>query len=142
MFGLTFLSMHLDLMRSLETEFPQVDAAAIRSLRVWHCKFSSLDALSRFKNLRILVVASWPDDSFDRLASLTELRYLSVVHFPGVGDLTPLASLKSMHTLSLQSLPSWDSSGKVQEVATLRCRSVSPLLRGPLPGLGKRYGRT
>lgn len=50
---------------------------------------------------------------------LTNLRYLSIVHLPRVHDLGPLRSLTSLLTLSLQTLPSWDSSGKRTVVDSL-----------------------
>lgn len=112
--------MHIDLMREKEKCFPLVDAPlAVQSVRVWHCKYSSLAPLNAFVNLETLVVATWPDASFDALAGLDHLRYLSILHFPHASDLSPLGALRGLATLRLSSLPSWDASGKVLNVLSL-----------------------
>lgn len=113
-------AMHIDLMRMKEKVFPNVETPlAVRSLRIWHCNYKSLASLGEFANLETLVVATWPDDSFDALAGLDRLRYLSILHFPRSADLSPLAGLHGLETLRLYSLPSWDASGKVLEVLSL-----------------------
>jgi hypothetical protein len=86
---------------------------------MWHCKYTSLVALSGFKNLETLVVASYPDDSFELLSGLMRIKFLGILHFPEVKDLTPLANLQHLESLSLATLPSWDASGRVQVVASL-----------------------
>jgi hypothetical protein len=112
--------MHIDLMRESEKVFPPVeDPLAVRSARIWHCKYKSLASLNAFANLETLVVATWPDSSFDALADLEQLRYLSVLHFPHAPDLSPLGGLQALATLRLSSLPNWDASGKVLKVLSL-----------------------
>jgi hypothetical protein len=119
----------LDLMRDTAKALPiPDDPLAIRSLRVWHCRYRSLRDLARFENLAELEVAAYPDDTFDPLASLLHLERLRVVHMPRVTDLTPLTALARLQSLSLATLPSWDASGRVTEV-----RSLEPL--GNLPAL-------
>ena len=116
--------MHLELMRAEEKEFPDVDWPSVTSARIWHCKYRSLAPVEKLENLQTLVVATWPDESFEVLRPLKRLRYLSVVHLPKVSSLDPLASLTELESLSLETLPSWDVSGKVQEV-----ESVEPLAK-------------
>jgi hypothetical protein len=97
----------------------------IRSARIWHCKYRSLDALAELKKLETLVVASFPDASLDVLGELTALRYLSVLHLPKITDLSPLRTLEHLEVLSLQTLPSWD--GKKRTVVD----SLEPLVALP-----------
>jgi hypothetical protein len=112
--------MHIGLMREKEVVFPPVEAPlAVHSVCIWHCKYKSLASLSAFANLETLVVATWPDSSFDALAGLANLRYLSILHFPYASDLSPLGGLRGLATLRLSSLPSWDASGKVLNVLSL-----------------------
>ena len=122
--------MHLELMRETRRDRPQLaNPEAVRTARIWHCKFRSLDFLSQLENLEGLAVATFPDSSFKALGSLRQLKYFSVVHLPKVSDLGPLASMKSLEVLSLSTLPSWDSSGKTTEVATLEPLASLPRLR-------------
>lgn len=109
-----------DLMRDPAKEFPQLpDPGAVTALRIWFCKYRTLRPLSEMSNLQTLVVAGYPDSDFDALSGLTELRYLSVLDFAKVTDLSPLAGLDQLQTLRLHSPPSWDAAGKVIEVASL-----------------------
>lgn len=113
--------MHLEFMRDSAREFPlPEDPSSVGSMTIWHCKYRSLSCLSRFPNLRVLVIASYPDSSFAPLAKLSRLKYLRIVHFPRVGKLDELQHLADLEVLSLSSLPSWDASGKVLTVETLR----------------------
>jgi hypothetical protein len=109
-------------MRVKDREFPDVEWTSITSARIWHCSFESLAPVQRLENLQTLVIATWPDESFGALKGLNQLRYLIIIHLPKVSSLTPLRFLGRLESLSLQTLPSWDASGKVQEVD-----SVAPL---------------
>src|SRR4051812_13295548 len=112
---------HLDLMRDSSTDFPGLEnPGQIRSLRIWHCKYKSLRQLSSCPNLEELVIATFPDSSLDVISSLRNLRYLSIVHLPKVSDLTPLAQLAKLESLSLSTLPSWDSTGRTTVVKSLK----------------------
>jgi hypothetical protein len=115
-------------MRDKAKAMPTVpDAADATALRVWHCNYVSLAPVVQYRNLTTLVVATYPDTDLEPLASLTSLKYLSILHLPNVTDLAPLANLMHLSTVRLATLPSWDSSGKVTEVYSLR----------PLAGLPK-----
>jgi hypothetical protein len=120
---------HLDLLRRTETEFPRFDnPASIRSLRVWHCKYKSLQMTNQFRDLQELVIATLPDNSLSFLEMVRDLRYLSILHMPNITDVGALAHLKKLESLSLQTLPSWDASGKCTTI-----ESLEPLAQ--IPGL-------
>jgi hypothetical protein len=119
----------LHLIRDAATELPvPKDPLAIASLRIWHCKYRSLRDLALFKNVVDLEVATYPDDTFEPLEGLLRLERLRVLHLPKITDLTPLASLTQLRYLSLATLPSWDSSGKVTEVRGLEPVAALPVL--------------
>lgn len=121
---------HLDYIRDEQRDAPDVaEPTNVRTARFWHCKFRSLAFVSRFANLEGLAVATYPDASFEALGPLTCLRYLRVLHLPKVSDLTPLARLQKLEVLSLATLPSWDSSGKTTEIASLGPIASLPNLR-------------
>lgn len=111
---------HVDLVRETAAEFPQIEGREnIRSLRVWHCKYRSLRAVAGFQNLEELVIATFPDISLDAIGSIRRLRYLSILHMPKVTDLQALSGLSDLESLSLQTSPSWDASGKCSVVESL-----------------------
>lgn len=122
--------MHLDFMRAKEREFPMPkNINEITSLRIWYCKFSTLQTLERFLNLRELVVAGLPDDSLDMLKPLHSLRYLRVLHLPNVREISALSSLVRLESLSLATSPAWDGAGKVTTVTSLRPIAESKTLK-------------
>lgn len=104
------------------------DAANVTALRVWHCSYATFAPLAQYRNLRTLVVATYPDSDLDTVAQLGDLEYLSLMHLPSVADLAPLAQLKHLRTVRLSTLPSWDPSGKVTEVDSLRPLASLPRL--------------
>ncbi len=113
--------MHVELRRDAARSFPEIpDADSVTTLRVWHCKYRSLDSLGQLQNLEGLDVATFPDSSLDAIGKLGSLRYLSILHLPKVTDLRPLGRLKSLTSLRLATLPSWDSSGKKTTVDSFR----------------------
>jgi hypothetical protein len=121
---------HLELMRDERSEFPPVDQPqAVHSARVWHCKYRSLAQLAELPKLETLVIASYPDESFDPLGHLRSLRYLRVLHLPNVTNVQPLQSLHSLEVLSLSTSPSWDSSGKRTHLRSLDPIAQLPRLR-------------
>lgn len=105
------------------------DAHAVGSLRLWHCCYRTLDALAAFSHLRILVIATFPDKTLDVVAKLRRLTYLRILHLPHVTDLSPLTALPSLESLALETLPSWDASGKVTVVESLAPIAALPGLR-------------
>jgi hypothetical protein len=112
--------MHIEHLRSAEKELPSVpDPLAVRSLKLWYCKFKSLSCLASFRNLERLVIAGYPDTSFEALSGLSKLRRLEVLHFPKATDLAPIESLSALEALSFACLPSWDASGKRHRVQSL-----------------------
>lgn len=112
--------MDLALDRDTAEIFPEVaEPHSIETARVWHCKYRTLEPLRELTNLRVLIIATYPDDSLEAISQLKDLKYLRIVHLPKVGDLAPLAQLTSLTTLCLATLPSWDSSGKRTVVASL-----------------------
>ena len=122
--------MNLDLMRDKSKEMPEAaNPKAVEHLRVWHCSYRTLASVAAFTRLRVLRIATFPDASFALLRPLKRLKYLSVLHLPHVRDLAPLAALESLEALELSTLPSWDPSGKVTEVASLKPLARLPKLR-------------
>src|SRR5262245_45226511 len=121
--------MHLELVRDRARDFPAIDnASSFSSARIWHCRYRTLQPLANFVGLRTLSVATYPDPSFDILARLTSLESLEVVHLPEVRSLSPLTLLKNLRSLSLQTLPSWDASGKKTVVESLAPVANLPFL--------------
>jgi hypothetical protein len=120
---------HLELMRDPSRIFPQVaDPDSVHSAKVWFCKYKSLGSLAELCNLEGLVIAGFPDESFEFIARLEKLRFLSVLHMPKIFDIAPLARLTQLTSLSLSTLPSWDASRK-----TTTIQSLEPL--AAIPGL-------
>ena len=105
------------------------DPQAVDSLRIWHCKYRSLQGLQVFAQVRTLLIATYPDPTLELLTPLVRLRYLSILHLPKVTDLAPLQHLRELEVLSLATLPSWDSSGKTTEVDSLEPLAHLPALR-------------
>lgn len=118
-----------DLMRDRASVMPRDPFAAnVTALRVWQCSYDSLVPVEQYPNLRTLVVASYPDADLSPLGHLEGLEYLRLMHLPRVHDLAPLASLRQLVTVRLETLPSWDSSGKVTVVDSLRPLALLPNL--------------
>ena len=91
----------------------------VYTLRIWHCSYRTLEPIRGFRNLRTLVIATFPDPTLAVLAALSHLRYLQIIHMPRITDLSPLAALYNLECLSLETLPNWDVSSKVTEVESL-----------------------
>lgn len=122
--------MHLDFMRDKSKVMPQIESPLeVTSIRIWHCKYESLEKINECKNIEVLVIASLPEEDFEFLKNFKNLKHLSVVHLPKINDLSPLEALTSLETVSLSTLPSWDSSGKVSVVSTLVPLASLPKLK-------------
>lgn len=120
---------HLNLIREPGRIFPPVaNPDAVRSATVWHCKYKSLEPLGDLRNLEELVIATFPDESFELLGGLEKLRYLRILHMPKISDIGPLARLTQLTSLSLSTLPSWDSSRKITAIQSLEPLTVIPEL--------------
>lgn len=120
---------HLEMLREVAETFPDVpDPSRYESAWIWHCGFRSLSGLSRLRNLRKLEVAGYPDASLDPLRPLNRLEHLSMVHLPGVTNLTPLNCLAALRRLTLAALPAHDPASAPVDV-----ESLAPL--GSLPAL-------
>jgi len=118
------------LLRDQARSFPSGPLdTSIQSLRIGHCKYQSLRGLGGFPHLRVLDIASYPDTTLDPIGDLLELRYLRILHLPKVRSLAPLERLGELLTLALETLPSWDSSGRITEVETLEPIANLPRLR-------------
>jgi hypothetical protein len=112
--------MHIDFLRNKAKTFPVIESPdGVTSLRVWHCKYATVSPVAGLRELETLVIASFPDPSLDMLGALHKLRYLSILHLPRVTTLGPLERLQRLETLSLATLPSWDSTSKKQVVDSL-----------------------
>jgi len=105
------------------------EALTVDSLRIWHCSYETLEPVQYLENLRVLTIGTFPDSRLDFFAKLRRLEYLRIVHLPKVIDLSPLSELTSLHSLSLETLPSWDASGKRTEVTSLEGLAKLPQLR-------------
>ena len=113
-------SMHIEFMREPGVTLPlHPEAGHVQSMTIWYCKFKSLASLPEYRSLRSLVVSGFPEQTFDIVGELRQLRELRIVHFPQVGELEPIGRLTGLESLSLETLPSWDASGKRQRVASL-----------------------
>jgi len=123
------MSDHLELMRDVGKEFPTIQEPELyRSARIWHCKYRSLQPLRLFAGLVKLEIATFPDASLEVLSPIRGLQLLHIVHLPGVSSLEPLAALVKLRKVSLETLPSWDSSNRVTTVESLRPLASLPAL--------------
>ena len=122
--------MHIELMRQKSKQIPEIDTPdKVRSVQVWHCNYESLIPLGECMNIETLVVATFPDSSFDFLVKCQKLSYLSVLHLPKVDNLESIGLLSNLEILSLETLPDWDSSGKIQLVDSLQPLARLPSLK-------------
>lgn len=120
---------NLKLMRDPNRIFPPVtNGDDVRSATVWHCKYKSLEPLAALRNLEELVIATFPDESFDFVGRFEKLRFLRILHMPKISDLDPLARLTQLKILSLSTLPSWDASRKITTIASLEPLTSLPEL--------------
>ncbi len=122
--------MQLEFIRDAAKAMPLVpEAEKLRSLCVWHCKYQTLQPLGAFRSLRVLKIAGVPDNTLEFLRELDRLEWLSIVHLPKVTSLHPIAALRNLQFLELQTLPSWDASNKRTVVESLGPLAELPNLR-------------
>jgi hypothetical protein len=111
---------HLELDRDAARTFPELpEPDAVETGRIWQCKYRTFEPIAELRNLRALVIMSYPDTSLEPISGLSRLRYLRIIHLPRVRDLAALARLQSLTTLCLETAPGWDASGKRTVVASL-----------------------
>ena len=117
--------MNLDFMRDKRKSMPEiVRPEKVKSIRIWHCNYESIDEIKRCKNLEELVVATLPEKNFEFLKNLTSLKYLAIIHLPKITSLDGLDVLMKLEVLSLSTLPSWDASGKITVVSSMEVLSM------------------
>ncbi len=120
--------MHIEFMRDKAKIMPHIETPLdVTSMHIWHCNYESFEQINECENLEVLVVGSLPESSLEFLSKCKKLKYLSILHLPKVEDLAPLESLSNLETVSLSTLPSWDSSGKVSVIS-----SIAPLAKIPM----------
>jgi len=114
------VSREVDIRGDRSVEFPDLDdPLSITNARVLACNYEDWDGIGRLANLTSLEVSSWLGSDLRPLQSLKHLEQLQITHLPNITSLAPLAGLVSLKRLILQTIPGWDSSGKVTEVETL-----------------------
>lgn len=112
--------MHVELIRDKAITLPPIpDSQQVTSLCVWHCNYQTLSAVSELQNLRVLKIATFPDNSVEFLHHLDQLEWLSILHLPKVKSLASIAALRRLRFLELATLPSWDASSKRTVVESL-----------------------
>jgi hypothetical protein len=112
--------MHLELLRDKARTFPAIEnPSEYASAKIWHCSYRTLEPLRSFRELRELTIASYPDATLEILGGLIRLESLEILHLPKVTTLSPLSGLTRLRKLSLQTLPSWDASGRKTIVESL-----------------------
>jgi len=110
----------MDLIRDRATTFPEVkNKEKLSRMRVWHCKYKTLQPIAEFHNLEELVVATFPDKTLRPIVSLRKLRYLRIVHMPKIASLHELSELEGLESLALETSPSWDASRRCTIVESL-----------------------
>ncbi|MDE4620858.1 alpha/beta fold hydrolase [Sinorhizobium meliloti] len=85
----------------------------LEALIIGKPKFSSLHFLTKFPNLRLLLIQDANITDLEPLAALSELRQLFLNDLPRVSDLKPLRRLSKLQCISLRGLP------EVKSVETL-----------------------
>ena len=121
--------MHIEFIREKARVFPIVASPLeVTSARIWHCKYETLAPLSQFKNVQLLAIANYPDQTLELLKGLAELEALQILHLPGVTSLEPLSQLQRLRRLSLSTSPSWDATGKLTLVDSLALLAALPVL--------------
>jgi hypothetical protein len=100
---------------------PQIEKPEeVISMTIWHCNFESLIQLRNCVNLEQLSIATLPGNNFNFLSNCLKLKFLSIAHLPDITTLESFPILKQLETVSLETLPSWDSSGKKTVVDSLQ----------------------
>ena len=98
-------------------------------MKIWHCNFHSLKSIHECNNLEQLSIATLPESDFEFLSKCPNLKLLSIVHLPEIESFESFPILNQLETLSLSTLPSWDSSGKKTVVDSLAPLANLPNLK-------------
>ncbi len=111
----------IELLRTGPDEFVEAsqDNRAI-ALKVWGSRVRDFTPLERMAQLIHLEILDFEHGSLRTIGRLKNLRFLRIIHIPKEHDLTPLAALENLEELLLESLPSWDASGKTLVFESLR----------------------
>jgi hypothetical protein len=122
--------MHLDLLRESDVALPICpNPGTVKTMRIWHCKYKTFAPLATYVGLQELVIAGFPDESLDVISELADLRYLKIVHLPQVRNVQALIRLQKLESLSLATLPSWDSTSRRTIIVSLESLLELPQLR-------------
>jgi hypothetical protein len=106
--------------RTFQDEFDQVvEEPPVTGLRLHGCSISDLSAITKMEQLIYLDIFDFGKASLEWIGRLRNLRYLRLMHLPKHHDLSSLSNLKLLEELYLESLPSWDASGKTLVFETL-----------------------
>ena len=114
-----------DLVRDTAKELPVIPIDT-QKLRIWFCKYRTLEAVQRLPQLDELVIAGMPDADISYLSQLKHLKHLSIVGLAKVKNIDFLNSLVKLETLSFSTPPSWDASSK-----KIIVDSISPIASLP-----------
>lgn len=117
-------------MRDSATKFPDIyDKETVLAMRIWYCKYRTLNPVSAFINLEELVIANFPDETLCALKSMKKLRYLRILHMPKLKDISVLSDLSSIESLSLETSPSWDATGRCIVLESMKPIAELPKLK-------------
>jgi hypothetical protein len=121
---------HIEFMRDKSRVMPQIEKPEeVTSMTIWHCNFESLNQITECLNLEQLSIVSLPENNFDFLSQFSKLKFLSIVHLPDVTSFDSFPVLNQLETVSLETLPSWDSSGRKTIIDSLLPLSELPNLK-------------
>lgn len=110
--------MKLELIREKSKDFPTIDnPLSYTEIKIWHCRYQSLNRISEFQNIESIEIVTYPDTSLEFIEKLPRVKFLKITHLPKVSDISPLSKLASLEALYLSVLPSWD---KLQHIASLK----------------------
>lgn len=113
--------MKIELIREKDKIFPIIESPEkVTSLKIWHCNYESMEAISELNGIERLTIATYPERDLEVISKLKRLQTLQIINMPLVDDLSPLENLPNLTVLSLQTLPSLDSSGKKTIVKSLK----------------------
>ena len=113
----------VELTKKTQKEFDEVlHNSDIESLKIWNCKINDYSQLSNLSSLVELEIFVFDKGQLSDLSELVNLKKLRLIHIPQIHDLSELSNLTNLEELYLESLPSWDSSGK-----TLVFKNLEPI---------------
>ena len=122
--------MHIEFLRDTNQIMPKIEKPSkVTSMKIWHCNFNSLKSIHECNNLEQLSIATLPESDFEFLSKCPNLQLLSIVHLPEIASFESFPILNQLETLSLSTLPSWDSSGKKTAVDSLAPLAKLPNLK-------------